>query len=69
MMGCLFFFFLPEYLAFKFILSLRMLSIKLTNGRTKQIHFTYRTFIKQELHELNKFELWQTFHPPKNTHS
>lgn len=64
MMGCLFFFFL-EYSAFKFVLSLR----KLTNGRTKQIHFTYRTLIKQELHELNKFELWQTFHSPKNTHS
>lgn len=60
MMGCLFFFFL-EYSAFKFVLSLR----KLTNGRTKQIHFTYRTLIKQELHELNKFELWQTFHSPK----
>lgn len=61
-----FLFFFLEHSVFKLILSLRTHSKMLTNGRTKQKHFTCRTLIRQELKKVNKLKLWQTSSsPPK----
>lgn len=42
-------------------------SVKLTSGKTKTKHFTYRGLIQQELYELNKLKLWQPPTHPKKT--